>query len=97
MVRWPAPGSPKPAPRFPLHNRLKKERFIRCVIVLKGPLRRVEPTDETDVKELPTTDDRSVEYAQSQKFPANHLEVKFLYWTLPQYSLSPYNNSLTIM
>src|SRR6202790_4589587 len=40
---------------------------------------------ETDVTELPTTDDRSVffEYAQSQKFPANHLEVKFLYWTLP--------------
>ena len=40
---------------------------------------------ETDVKELPTTDDRSVffEYAQSQKLPANQLEVKFLYWTLP--------------
>ena len=40
---------------------------------------------ETDVKELPTTDDRSVffEYTQSQKLPANNLEVKFLYWTLP--------------
>jgi GTPase SAR1 family protein len=40
---------------------------------------------ETEVKELPTTDDRSVffEYAQSQKLPANQLEVKFLYWTLP--------------
>ena len=40
---------------------------------------------ETDVKELPTTDDRSVffEYAQSQKLPANNLEVKFLCWTLP--------------
>jgi hypothetical protein len=34
---------------------------------------------ETDVKELPTTDDRSVffEYTQSQKLPANNLEVKF--------------------
>jgi signal recognition particle receptor subunit beta len=40
---------------------------------------------ETDVKELPTTDDRSVffEYTQSKKFQANNLEVKFLYWTLP--------------
>ena len=40
---------------------------------------------ETDVKELPTTDDRSVffEYTQSQKLPANNLQVKFLYWTLP--------------
>jgi mutual gliding-motility protein MglA len=40
---------------------------------------------ETDVTELPTTDDRSVffEYAQSQKLPANNLDVKFLYWTLP--------------
>ena len=40
---------------------------------------------ETDVKELPTADDRSVffEYTQSQKLPANNLEVKFLYWTLP--------------
>jgi signal recognition particle receptor subunit beta len=40
---------------------------------------------ETDVKELPTTDDRSVffEYTQSQKLPANDLQVKFLYWTLP--------------
>lgn len=40
---------------------------------------------DTDVKELPTTDDRSVffEYAQSQKLPVNNLEVKFLYWTLP--------------
>ena len=40
---------------------------------------------ETDVKELPTADDRSVffEYAQSQKLTANQLEVKFLYWTLP--------------
>ena len=40
---------------------------------------------ETDVKELPTADDRSVffEYTQSKKFPANNLQVKFLYWTLP--------------
>jgi mutual gliding-motility protein MglA len=40
---------------------------------------------QTDVKELPTADDRSVffEYTQSQKLPANNLEVKFLYWTLP--------------
>jgi mutual gliding-motility protein MglA len=40
---------------------------------------------ETDVKELPTTDDRSVffEYTQSQKLAVNNLEVKFLYWTLP--------------
>jgi mutual gliding-motility protein MglA len=40
---------------------------------------------DTDVKELPTTDDRSVffEYTQSQKLPVNSLEVKFLYWTLP--------------
>jgi mutual gliding-motility protein MglA len=40
---------------------------------------------ETDVKELPTTDDRSVffEYTQSKKFPVNNLQVKFLYWTLP--------------
>jgi hypothetical protein len=39
---------------------------------------------ETDVKELPTADDRSVffEYTQSQKLPANSLEAKFLYWTL---------------
>src|ERR1700726_2008035 len=34
---------------------------------------------ETEVKELPTTDDRSgfFEYTQSQKLPANNLEVKF--------------------
>jgi mutual gliding-motility protein MglA len=40
---------------------------------------------ETDVKELPTTDDRSVffEYTQSRKLAVNNLEVKFLYWTLP--------------
>ena len=46
---------------------------------------------ETDVKELPTTDDRSVffEYAQSQKLPANQLEVKFLYWTLPSNAFVP--------
>ena len=39
----------------------------------------------TDVKELPTADDRSVffEYTQSKKFSANNLQVKFLYWTLP--------------
>jgi signal recognition particle receptor subunit beta len=48
-------------------------------------LRYLSSRLETDVKELPTTDDRSVffEYAQSEKFPANKLEVKFLYWTLP--------------
>jgi signal recognition particle receptor subunit beta len=40
---------------------------------------------ETEVKELPTADDRSVffEYTQSKKFPAKNLQVKFLYWTLP--------------
>src|ERR1700693_1597904 len=39
---------------------------------------------ETDVKELPTTDDRSVffEYTQSQKLAVNNLDVKFLFWTL---------------
>jgi signal recognition particle receptor subunit beta len=48
-------------------------------------LRHLSSRLETDVKELPTTDDRSVffEYAQSKKFQANKLEVKFLYWTLP--------------
>jgi GTPase SAR1 family protein len=48
-------------------------------------LRYLSSRLETDVKELPTTDDRSVffEYTQSEKFPANKLEVKFLYWTLP--------------
>ncbi len=48
-------------------------------------LRYLSSRLETDVKELPTTDDRSVffEYTQSNKFPANKLEVKFLYWTLP--------------
>ena len=46
-------------------------------------LRYLSSRLETDVKELPTTDDRSVffEYAQSQKLPANNLEVKFLFWT----------------
>lgn len=40
---------------------------------------------ETEVKELPTTDDRSVffEYTQSQKLDVNNLKAKFLYWTLP--------------
>src|SRR5271166_4181627 len=40
---------------------------------------------ETDVKELPTTDDRSVffEYTQSQKLAVKNLDVKFLFWTLP--------------
>ena len=39
----------------------------------------------TEVKELPTTDDRSVffEYTQSQKLDVNNLKAKFLYWTLP--------------
>src|SRR5260370_38090154 len=39
----------------------------------------------TDVKELPTTNDRSVffEYTQSQKLAVNNLDVKFLFWTLP--------------
>jgi GTPase SAR1 family protein len=48
-------------------------------------LRYLSSRLETDVKELPTTDDRSVffEYTQSEKFPADKLEVKFLYWTLP--------------
>ncbi len=48
-------------------------------------LRYLSSRLETDVKELPTTDDRSVffEYTQSKKFQANKLEVKFLYWTLP--------------
>jgi hypothetical protein len=51
----------------------------------------------TDVKELPTTDDRSVffEYTQSQKFPANDLEVKFLYWTLLPSCLSARIQALT--
>jgi signal recognition particle receptor subunit beta len=40
---------------------------------------------ETEVKELPTADDRSVffEYAQSEKLTVKNLEVKFLFWTLP--------------
>lgn len=40
---------------------------------------------ETEVRELPTADDRSVffEYTQSEQFPAKNLQVKFLYWTLP--------------
>ena len=40
---------------------------------------------ETEVKELPTADDRSVffEYAQSEKRTVKNLEVKFLFWTLP--------------
>jgi mutual gliding-motility protein MglA len=48
-------------------------------------LRYLSSRLETEVKELPTTDDRSVffEYAQSQEFSANNLEIKFLYWTLP--------------
>jgi mutual gliding-motility protein MglA len=48
-------------------------------------LRYLSSRLETDVKELPTADDRSVffEYAQSQEYPANNLEIKFLYWTLP--------------
>src|SRR6202048_4342288 len=52
---------------------------------------------ETEVKELPTTDDRSVffEYTQSQKLPANNLEVKFLYWTLPKNVLLPSMQTLT--
>jgi hypothetical protein len=52
---------------------------------------------ETEVKELPTTDDRSVffEYTQSQKLPANNLEVKFLYWTLPYESFMARRQRLT--
>src|ERR1700693_5241998 len=52
---------------------------------------------ETEVKELPTTDDRSVffEYTQSQKLPANNLEVKFLYWTLPYESFMALRQRLT--
>src|ERR1700755_3493751 len=48
-------------------------------------LRYLSSRLETDVKELPTTDDRAVFFksARSQKLPANQLEVKFLYWTLP--------------
>jgi GTPase SAR1 family protein len=48
-------------------------------------LRYLSSRLETEVKELPTTDDRSVffEYAQSQEFSANNLEIKFLYWTFP--------------
>ena len=48
-------------------------------------LRYLSSRLETEVKELPTTDDRSVffEYTQSKNFSANKLEVKFLYWTLP--------------
>jgi signal recognition particle receptor subunit beta len=48
-------------------------------------LRYLSSRLETDVRELPTTDDRSVffEYTQSQKFAVNDLDVKFLFWTLP--------------
>ncbi len=48
-------------------------------------LRYLSSRLQTDVKELPTTDDRSVffEYTQSQKLPSNNLDVTFLYWTLP--------------
>lgn len=48
-------------------------------------LRYLSTRLDTEVKELPTADDRSVffEYAQSQKLSVNSLEVKFLFWTLP--------------
>jgi len=41
--------------------------------------------------------DRSVffEYAQSQEFSANNLEIKFLYWTLPTKRVVPDIQSLT--
>jgi len=51
----------------------------------------------TEVKELPTTDDRSVffEYTQSQKLEVNNLKAKFLYWTVPENQFVPVNQLLT--